>query len=134
LFILFLAFVNLRVGLRHRAKEGPHLLRRQAGAAGLQGELDAVGDDQVAPDLDGSGAPRRRGQGAGGLLLEQLADPFQRQPRQLPLPHQQKLLDVALGVVGALADALRTIDQSGLDVVPDGATRQLGKSAQSRRG
>jgi hypothetical protein len=101
----------------------------QAGAAWLQGELDAVRNDQVAPDLDGPGAPWRWGQGAGGLLLQQLADPFQRQSGQLPLPHQQKLLDVALCVVGALADAQRAIDQSGLDVVPDGATRQLGKSS-----
>jgi len=53
--------VNLRVYLRHRAKEGSHLLRRQAGAAGFQRELDAVGDDQVAPDLDGPGAPWRWG-------------------------------------------------------------------------
>jgi len=37
-------------------------------------ERHAIGDDQVAPDLDGSGAPGRRGQGAGGLLLEKFAD------------------------------------------------------------
>ncbi len=64
-------------------------------------ELHAISDDQVTPDLDGSGAPGRRGQGAGGLLLEKFADPLQRQPRQLPLLYEQELLDVALGVVGA---------------------------------
>ena len=48
--------MNLRVGLRHRAKEGPHLLRRQAGPAGLQGELDAVGDALGGASSDISGS------------------------------------------------------------------------------
>ena len=59
------------------------------------------------------------------MLLQNLTDPLKGKAGQLPLAHQEELLDVVLCVIGALADALGAIDESRLNVVPDGPPRQL---------
>ena len=59
------------------------------------------------------------------MLIQNLADPLKGKAGQLPLAHQEELLDVVLGVIGAFADALRAIDEARLYVVPDGPPRQL---------
>ena len=122
--------MDLLVRLCHSTEEGSNLLRAEAGAAWLQVELDADRYDQMAPDLDGPGAPRGGRQGAGPLLLQEFSDSLQGQSDQLPLSHQQKLLDVALCVVRTLADAVWAINQPGLDEAPDRATGQLCKGSE----
>ena len=78
--------------------------------------------------LQTSTVPERRGdggEGTAGLLFQRFADPLKGKAGQVPLAHEQELLDMHLPVAGALANALRAIDEAGLDAAGDGASRQL---------
>ena len=125
---MFLTLANLLIDAAHIAEERAHLLGAEPGATGLERHLDAVGHDQMTPDLDRARAPWSRWQRPGRRLLQHFTDSVQGQPRQLPFANQQELLDMALGVIGPLADPLRAIDQALLDVVADVPPRQLGES------
>ena len=94
--LLFLTLVNLLIDAAHIPEERAHLLGAEPGATGLERHFDAVGHDQMAPDLDRARAPGSRWQRPGRRLLQHFTDSLQGQPRQLPFANQQELLDMVL--------------------------------------
>jgi hypothetical protein len=102
----------------------------ETGAAGLNDELDSVGDDQVTADLNTAGrvGPRRRHRRAAPG--QQFPDPLERQPCLSPLADGQQLLEVPLGVIGGARLADGRLHQPDLHVVTDGALWQLRQGAQ----
>src|SRR4029079_15384747 len=80
------------------AKQRPHLLGGKTRATRIQGELDAVGDDEVAPDLDRARSPRTR-RDRRRRTAQQVANALQRDACLCPLADLQQLLEMLRRVV-----------------------------------
>jgi hypothetical protein len=104
-----------------------HLCRREARAARLDHELDAVGDRHVAAHLDPAA---RLGRCLGQLARHQPADALERQAALAPLLHREQLLEVRRRVVGRTGLAHRAVHEAELDVVADRARREPGGGGQ----
>jgi hypothetical protein len=88
------SFSHPPVSLRHALDEGPHLLRRHAGAARLDLNLYAVRQRDAAPHLHHAGLDGARGRFFWRTRL-QLSHALQAKASIRPAADQQQLLQVA---------------------------------------
>jgi hypothetical protein len=66
--------VNLLIDVSHTPEERAHLFGAEPGATGLERHFDAVGHDEMAPDLDRARAPGSRWQWPGLRLFQHFGD------------------------------------------------------------